>query len=100
MIIQATNLGEIPMANLHPTANFTVFGGVYPAERHSSSPLRQPRSGSVGPLAAVLVALVIGTATTSGAIAAIKRIQTTGYGFQTAGYFAVNGMPALREVVW
>ena len=45
-------------------------------------------------------ALVIGTATTSGAIAAIKRVQTTGYGFQAAGYFAVTGMPALRELVW
>jgi len=68
---------------------------------HGSSPLpRQPRSGSVGALAAVLVALVIGTATTSGAIAAIKRVQTTGYEFQTAGYFAVTGMPALRELVW
>ena len=89
------------MADLHPTANFTVFGAMYPTEMHSSSPLpRQPRSASVGPLAAVLVALVIGTATTSGAIAAIKRIQATGYGFQTAGYFAVNGMPALRELVW
>ena len=89
------------MGDLHPTANFTVFGGVYPAEMHSSSPpLRQPRSGSVGPLVAVAVALVIGTATTSGAIAAIKRVQATGYGFQTAGYFAVTGMPALREAVW
>ena len=90
------------MGDLHPKANFTVFGGVYPAEMHSSnSPaLRQPRAASAGPLAAVLVALVIGTATTSGAIAAIKRVQTTGYGFQTAGYFAVSGMPALRELVW
>jgi len=100
-MIQATDSGEIPMGDLHPTANFTVFGGVYPAEMHGSSPLpRQPRSGSVGALAAVLVALAIGTATTSGAIAAIKRVQTTGYGFQTAGYFAVSGMPALRELVW
>src|SRR3954447_14706092 len=99
-MIQAANFGEIPMADLHPTANFTVFGRVYLAEMHSSSPaLRQPRSASVGPLAAVLVALVIGTATTSGAIAAIKRVQTTGYGFQAAGYFAVTGMPALRELV-
>ena len=89
------------MGDLHPTANFTVFGGVYPAEMHGSSPpLRQPRSGSVGPLVAVLAALLIGTATTSGAIAAIKRVQTTGYGFQTAGHFAVTGMPALRELMW
>ena len=89
------------MGDLHPTANFTVFGGIYPAEMHSGSPLpRQPRAASIGPLAAVLVALVIGTATTSGAIAAIKRVQTTGYGFQAAGYFAVTGMPALRELVW
>ena len=87
------------MGDLHPTANFTVFGGI--AEMHGSGPpLRQPRSGSVGPLVAVLAALVIGIATTSGAIAAIKRVQTTGYGFQTAGYFAVTGMPALRELVW
>src|SRR5689334_15768515 len=100
-MIQAANLGEIPMGDLHHTANFTVFGGIYPAEMHvSSRPLQQPRAGSLGPLAAVLVALVIGTATTSGAIAAIKRVQTTGYGFQTAGYFAVTGMPALRELVW
>jgi hypothetical protein len=86
------------MRDLHPTAHFTVFGGVYPTEINSSNlPLRQPRSGSIGPLAAVLVALVIGAATASGAVAAIKRVQAIGYGFQTAGYF---GMPALREVVW
>jgi len=90
------------MGDLHPTANFTVFGGIYPPEMHSSSPLplRQPRSGSIGPLVAVLVALAIGTVTTSGAVAAIKRVQATGYGFQTAGYFAVTGMPALRELMW
>ena len=89
------------MGDLHPTANFTVFGGVYPAEMHSSGPpLRQSRPGSIGPLAAVVVALLIGVGTTSGAIAAIKRVQATGYGFQTAGYFAVTGMPALREAVW
>ena len=89
------------MRDLHPTANFTVFGGVYPAEMHSSSPpLRQSRSGSVRPLAAVVAALLIGAATTPGAIAAIKRVQATGYGFQTAGHFAVTGMPALREVMW
>ena len=100
-MIQAANFGEIPMADLHPTANFTVFGALYPAEMHSSSPMpRQTTSASVGPLAAVLVALIIGTVTTSGAIAAIKRVQATGYGFQTAGYFAVNGTPALRELVW
>ena len=89
------------MGDLHPTANFTVFGGIYPPEMHTSSrPLQQARAGAVGPLAAVLAALVIATATTSGAIAAIKRAQPIGYGFQTAGHFAITGMPALRELVW
>src|SRR6478672_28743 len=100
-MIHATDFGEIPMGNAHPTVNFTVFGGVYPAEMHGSNSVpRRPRAASAGPLTAVLVALVIGTATTSGAIAAIKRVQTTGYGFQAAGYFAITGMPALRELVW
>lgn len=81
------------------TENFTVFGGAYLTEAHGSYPARRKATG-IGPLAAILFALVIGTVTTSGAIAAIKRVHATGYGFQTGGLIAVSTMPALREMLW
>jgi hypothetical protein len=58
---------------------FTVFGGAFVAETHDHVRPRK-KAAAAGPLAAVLVALVLGTATTAGAIAATKRIQSAGFG--------------------
>ena len=90
------------MCNLHHTANFTVFGGFYPAESHGNNPIVRDASrvGSIGPLAAVLVATVLGATTTAGAITAAKHIHAAEYGFQTAGYIETLGGPSLREVLW
>ena len=64
---------------------FTVFGGSYVSEAHDHIPERRA-SRSVGPVAAVFVALLLGTATTAGAIAATKRVHASGYWFSTASY--------------
>jgi hypothetical protein len=87
------------MRDFYQTETFTVFGGAYPTETHSSIPADR-KSAEVGPLVAVLFALVIGAMTTSGAVAAIKRVHATGYGFQTGGLIEVSAMPALREMLW
>jgi len=89
------------MRHLHHTAHFTVFGGAYPAETHSRNPQTpKAKAGTIGPWAAVLVALVVGATTTAGAIAATQRIRTTDYGFQTAGRAENLAMPSLREMMW
>lgn len=88
------------MQNLHNTANFTVFGGAYPAESHSHNPIREAKSGKVGPMAAVLVALIVGATTTAGAITSAERVHSMGYGFQTASYVETLGGPSLRELQW
>ena len=81
------------------TENFTVFGGTYPTETHGSHPVER-KAAEVGPLAAVLFALVIGAMATSGAVAALQRVHATGYGFQSGGLIEVSAMPALREMLW
>ena len=88
------------MRDLHPTANFTVFGSTYPAESHSHNPAIRKTAAAIGPLAAVLFALVVGATTTAGAITATQRIWTTDYGFQSAGRMENLGMPGLREMMW
>ena len=90
------------MRDFHHTANFTVFGGSYLAESHGKNPMLRDTSGvgSIGPLAAVLVAIVLGATTTAGAITAAKYIHAAEYGFQTAGYIETLGGPSLREVLW
>jgi hypothetical protein len=81
------------------TENFTVFGGAYLTETHSSHKMPRKATG-IGPLAAVLFALVFGALTTSGAVAALKGARATDYGFQSGGLIAVSSMPAVREMVW
>ena len=47
---------------MRDTANFSVFGGVYPAEAHSHSPIQgSSNTYNAAPLAAVLFALVVGS---------------------------------------
>jgi hypothetical protein len=70
MIMRTSNQAQV----------FTVFGGAFVAEAHDHIAPRK-RAAAMGPLAAVLVALLVGTATTAGAIAATKHFQSTGYGW-------------------
>ena len=85
---------------MRDTANFSVFGGVYPAEVHGHNPIRRTsKNYTAGPLAAVLFALVVGLSATTGAVAALKGVRATDYGFMT-GNTEISGAPALREVLW
>jgi hypothetical protein len=59
---------------------FTVFGGAFVSEAHDHVPQRR-KAASMGPLAPVLVALLVGIITTAGAIAATKHMQSTNYGW-------------------
>jgi hypothetical protein len=89
------------MRDLRQTENFTVFGGFYPAETHSRNRIvRRSRAGSVGPLAAVLVALVLGATTTAGAITATKRIHATNYGYSLASYSKIPGVAHFEDTLY
>jgi hypothetical protein len=89
------------MHDFRRTENFTVFGGFYPAETHSRNRIvRRSRAGSVGPLAAVLVALVLGATTTAGAITATKRIHATNYGFSLASYSKIPGVAHFQDALY
>jgi hypothetical protein len=89
------------MHDFRQTENFTVFGGIYPAETHSGNPvIRQSTGGSVGPLAAVLVALVLGATTTAGAITATKLIQATNYGFSITSYSKIPGVAHFEDALY
>lgn len=89
------------MRDFNRTENFTVFGGFYPAETHSgNSMVRQSKAGSVGPLAAVLVALVLGATTTAGAITATKRIHATNYGFSITSYSKIPGVAHFEDALY
>jgi hypothetical protein len=89
------------MRDFRQTENFTVFGGFYPAETHSRHPVvRQSKAGSVGPLAAVLVALVLGATTTAGAITATKRIHAANYGFSIASYSKIPGVAHFEDALY
>ena len=86
---------------MRDTANFSVFGGVYPAEVHRHNPIQRTSKNHTGaPLAAVLFALVVGLSATTGAVAALKSVRGTGYGFMLAGNMEISGVPTLREVLW
>jgi hypothetical protein len=74
---------------------FTVFGGSYVAENHSYEPANRKRR-SVGPLGPVIVALMVGTVTTAGAIAGTQRIHATGYGFSHSNIPAVAHFEVAR----
>jgi hypothetical protein len=88
------------MRDCRQTENFTVFGGFYPAETHSRSRIvRRSKAGSIGWLAAVLVALVLG-ATTAGAITATKRIHATNYGFSLVSYSKIPGVAHFEDTLY
>ena len=83
------------------TASFSVFGGVNPAHAEKPSTLqRASSSGNAAPLAAVLFAIVVGISAATGAVAALKSVHATGYGFLLAGNMEISGVPYLREVLW
>jgi len=89
------------MRDLRQTENFTVFGGFYPAETHGRNQIvRRARAGSVGPLAAVLIALVLGASTTAGAITATKRVHATDYGFSITSYSKIPGVARFEDVLY
>ena len=86
---------------MQDTANFSVFGSVYPAEVHRHNPIQRTSKHYIGaPLAAVLFALVVGLSATAGSVAALKSVRATGYGFMLAGNTEISGVPTLREVLW
>ena len=86
---------------MRDTANFSVFGGMYPAEVHGHNPIqRTSKNYTAAPLAAVLFALVVGLSATTGAVAALKSVRATGYGFMLAGNTEISGVQTLREVLW
>ena len=89
------------MRDFNRTENFTVFGGSYPAETHNGNPMHpKARAGLMGPLAAVLVALVLGATTTAGAITATKRIHASNYGFSIASYSKIPGVAHFEDVLY
>jgi hypothetical protein len=86
---------------MRDTANFSVFGGVYPAEVHSHNPIPgSSNSCTATPLVAILFAFVVGLSATSGAVAALKSASAGDYGFLLAGNMEISGVPTLREVLW
>ena len=66
---------------------FTVFGGAFVPESHDNPPQRQ----SAGPLAAVILALLLGSATTAGAIASLNNANS-GYAFSYSKAPGVMGI--------
>jgi hypothetical protein len=89
------------MRDFNQTENFTVFGGSYPAESHSGHPmLRKHRAGSLGPLAAVLVALVLGATTTACAITAAQSVRGSNYGFSIASYSKIPGVAHFEDALY
>jgi hypothetical protein len=63
----------------HDTAQiFTLFGGAYVPESHGACrTVRERKTGSLGPMAAVLAALLVGSVTTAAAISVTSRVQAT-----------------------
>lgn len=53
-----------------------------------------------GPFFPLLVAVILGIATTAGAISASKQIRSTTYGFQAPGQMEYLGAPGLQEILW
>lgn len=55
---------------------------------------------SFKPFVPLLIAVVLGTAMTVGAIIAFKQTRSTAYGFQAPTHLEYLGAPSLREVLW
>jgi hypothetical protein len=86
---------------MRDTANFTVFGGVYPAEAYSQNPTRSTsRAHTAAPLAAVLLVLLVVGISATGVVAAMTLVGSSGYGFMLAGNTEISGVPTLREMLW
>ena len=86
---------------MRDTANFSIFGSVDPAEAQKPSSLQRASSCcNAAPLAAVLFAIGVGISVATGAVAALKSVHATGYGFLLAGNMEISGVPYLREVLW
>jgi hypothetical protein len=66
---------------------FTVFGGAFVPESHDRPPQRKP----AGPLAAVILALLLGSVTTAGAITGLKNVRS-GYAFSYSKAPGVMGI--------
>ena len=66
---------------------FTVFGGAFVPESHDNLPQRK----SAGPLAAVIVALLLGSVTAAGAITGLKNANS-GYAFSYSKAPGVMGI--------
>jgi hypothetical protein len=66
----------------------------------NSMALWKQRLATFGPFVPLLIAVVLGIATTAGAITASKQIRATAYGFQAPGQMEHLGAPSLREVLW
>jgi hypothetical protein len=89
------------MGDLNRTQNSTV--------KHEYRSTKTPRASaawwrqllaSFRPFVPLLIAVVLGIATTAGAITASKNVRATAYGFQAAGHMEYLGAPSLREVLW
>jgi hypothetical protein len=68
----------------HHSQQFSVFGG-FVFEKHDHEP--EPRRRSSNPLMPVILALVLGTATSFSAVAANKHFQSTSFGPQHIAMF-------------
>jgi hypothetical protein len=72
---------------------FTVFGGAFVAESHDHQlPQRKP----AGPMAAVIVALLLGSVTAAGAITGLQNVRS-GYGFS---YSKAPGMMGIEVALY
>jgi len=68
--------------------------------RRASATLWRQFVVSFGPFVPLLIAVVLGMATTAGAITASKNVRATAYGFKVPSHMEYLGAPSLREVLW
>jgi len=66
---------------------FTVFGGAFISEQHAAVPSNEKRS--LGPVAAVVVALVLGTTISASAVAGLNSRQAA-HPFGGSPFFSSN----------
>ena len=65
-----------------------------------SARLWKQNIAALKPFMPIVIALLLGIATTAGAITAVKRIRSADYGFQPPRQMEHLGGAALREVLW
>ena len=89
------------MGDINQTENYTAKREYGSAKAPPiSAALWKPLLASFGPFVPLLVAVVLGIATTAGAITAFTQTRSTAYGFQAPGQMEHLGAPSLREVLW